>query len=426
MKWLRLLFGISIFWLSLSMLSDGVNTLVLPNMLIGHVAAADQATALGLLSFVGLLLGMLVQPFAGVWSDWMRPDWGRRTAIGLGVLLILVSLAILGGIRSIWAVIFGYVLLQISASVAQAAQQGFIPDLIPASLRGRASGMKNFMDIGGAMVGFVLLGQLLGANQLSAIFVILGAALLAGFLLTLLFVRESRSDSPVPPSSAYEPQNPFQLDFSKNRPFLWLIVSRFLFLLGIYAVGRFLLFFVSDRLNLQAAQASKQAGTLLAVLALVTVLAAVPSGWAVDRFGRKSIMIFGGLVSALGIFLLIFANSFGGMLLFGSLMSLGSAAFASSNWAMAADLAPSEQGGRYFGLLNIGTAGASAMAGLFGPLVDFGNQINHSFGYTLLFMLAAFVSVSSAVVLGNIPKQVTAPRIAPKATQEPIEQEVIS
>jgi MFS-type transporter involved in bile tolerance (Atg22 family) len=93
---------------------------------------------------------------------------------------------------------------------------------------------------------------------------------------------------------------------------------------------------------------------------------------------------------------------------------------------MAADLAPSEQGGRYFGLLNIGTAGASAMAGLFGPLVDFGNQINHSFGYTLLFMLAAFVSVSSAVVLGNIPKQVTAPRIAPKATQEPIEQEVIS
>ena len=197
--------------------------------------------------------------------------------------------------------------------------------------------------------------------------------------------------------------NPFHLDISENQPFFWLILSRFLFLLATYAVGRFLLFFVSDRLALQANAASEQTGSLLAALALVTVLAAIPAGWAVDRFGRKLCMAVGGLVNALGIFLLIFGNSFGVILLFGSLMSLGSAAFASANWAMAADLAPSNQGGRYFGLLNIGTGGAAAAAGLFGPLIDFGNQASPGFGYTLLFALAALISLSSVIALRKIP-----------------------
>jgi MFS family permease len=407
------------------MLSDGINTLVLPSLLIGKVNVGDKATALGLLSFLGLLVGMLVQPYAGSWSDRLRLSWGRRGVIGLGVLLILVALAVFGGIPALWAIILGYIFLQLAASVAQAGQQGFIPDLVPACLRGRASGLKSFMDIGGAMLGFVLLGQLLGNGRLSLMFWILGGAMVVGFIVTLLFVREKTSATAVPPASPKAPQNPFRLDLTNNKPFFWLIVSRFLFLLGTYAVGRFLLYFVSDRLGLQAAQASKQAGSLLAILALVTVLGALPSGWAVDRFGRKPVMVFGGLISALGIFLLICASSFGLMILFGSLMSIGSAAFASSNWAMSADLAPVDQGGRFFGLLNIGTAGASALAGLFGPLVDFGNRLGHNNGYVFLFLLAALVSVGSAFVLRYIPQTTQLEMRETPLVGDASEQEVI-
>src|SRR5215210_6727120 len=82
----RLLLGISIFWLALSLLFDGLNTLVLPNQLL--ILAGDRgnamgkATVLGLLTFVGLLAGMIVQPMAGAWSDRMRPRWGRRGPLG--------------------------------------------------------------------------------------------------------------------------------------------------------------------------------------------------------------------------------------------------------------------------------------------------------------------------------------------------------
>src|SRR5436309_13533086 len=89
----RMLAGISVFWLALSMLFDGLNTLVLPQQLLGFTDRASRATTLGLLTFAGLLLGMLVQPVAGLVSDRLRPRWGRRGTIALGGLLILLSLA---------------------------------------------------------------------------------------------------------------------------------------------------------------------------------------------------------------------------------------------------------------------------------------------------------------------------------------------
>jgi hypothetical protein len=74
---LRLLFGISVFWLSLSFLTDGLTTLVLPGDLERYAGDA-RATALGILTFVGLAAAMAVQPLAGAWSD------RNRARVGVG------------------------------------------------------------------------------------------------------------------------------------------------------------------------------------------------------------------------------------------------------------------------------------------------------------------------------------------------------
>ncbi len=405
MKTIRMLFGISIFWLSLSMMSDGINSLVLPNLLMGAAPAGSRATVLGLLTFLGLLAAMLVQPYAGAWSDRLRQRWGRVGMIGLGVLLVLLSLGLFGAVGGLAVVAVGYLFLQVSLSISQAAQQGFIPDLVPPALRGRASGLKSFMDIGGAMIGFVILGQALGSGSTHSAFLVLGGILFAGFLLTALFVREPHKSGEAqeagPAARAWT--NPFRIDFHRNQAFVRLVAARFLFLLGTFAVGRFLLFFVSDRLSLQAAAASEQAGSILAILALATVLAALPAGWAADRFGRIPVMLFGALASSMGTLLLIFAGSFAGIALFGTLMSVGNAAFNSANWAMTADLSPADEGGRFYGLANIGSAGAAAAAGLFGPLVDYGNSFSPGSGYTLLFGLSAAAALAGAWMLRKIP-----------------------
>jgi Na+/melibiose symporter-like transporter len=380
------------------MLFDGLNTLVLPNRLLGFIGQARGATALGLITFVGLVAGMLVQPLAGLFSDRTRPRWGRRGAIGVGVVLILASLAYFGRSGSVIGIFTSYVMIQVAASVAQAAQQGFIPDLVATERRGTAAGLKGFMDVGGAMLGFVVLGQLLGEGQTSLALLAIAAVTVVTFLLTVLLVREPTRPGTATPRRA-TPVDAFRLDLRRHRAFAVLVLSRFLFLLGTYAVGRFFLFFVASRLGLDPARAAEEAGALLAGLAFVTVLAALPAGWAADRIGRMPLMVAGAGLSALGVLLLILARSALHIFLFGGLMAIGSAAFAGANWALTADLAPPTEAARFLALANIGTAGAAAAAGLFGPVVDWANGTVPGGGYTTLFVAAAVAFLASAVVL---------------------------
>lgn len=401
----RELIGISIFWLALSMLTDGMNTLLLPAVVLGLAPQDTQATTLGILTFAGLLAGMLIQPVAGAWSDRLRARWGRRGMLALGVVLILLSLAVFGARSSLVFVAVGYVLAQISSSVAQSAQQGFIPDIVPYAQRGQASGWKGVMDLTGAMLGFVLLGALLGSSQVRLALAVTAAVLLAAFVLTLLLVREPHTPVVQNASNRLSLAGAYRLSLREHRAFASTVVARFLFLTATYSVGRFLLLFVAERLRLDPASAAQQAAGLLAALSLVVVLFAVPAGWAADRFGRLPVMVFGALANAAGILLLIGAYSSGAILVAGGLMSLGSAAFSSANWALTADLAPPAEAGRFLALANIGTAGAAAAAGLFGPLVDAANRVSAGAGFPLLFVLAALASLASLLALRGMRTQ---------------------
>jgi MFS family permease len=191
----------------------------------------------------------------------------------------------------------------------------------------------------------------------------------------------------------------FHLDLTREAAFIRLVLSRFLFLLGIYATGRFLLFFVADRLGLEADQAAEQAGMLLAGLALITILASPVTGWLADRIGRVPLMVVGSVLSAVSALMLIWAGSSAQILLFGGLMSVGSAAFAGGSWALIADLAPKDESARYFGLANVSTAGAAAVAGLFGPVIDWVEFISPGNRFSMLFLLAAITFVASALPL---------------------------
>jgi len=364
---------------------------------VGALAGQNnQSTLLGLLTFVGLLAGALVQPIAGAFSDRLQSTLGRKGFIGIGLVLCLASLYLFATIQNMVGLLTGYLAIQISASIAQAGQQGLIPDLVSEDRRGLASGLKGFMDLSGAMLGFVILGQLLGAGQsLPAIGAIAGILVIAYILATLLTPEDKvRSGHPVLRRSI-SLRDIFRIDLTQQSAFLRLIVARFLFLLGIYATGRFLLFFVADRLGLSEAQAAEQAGSLLAGLALITILASPLAGWLADRIGRVPLMIAGAILSAISALMLVWAGSAGQILLFGGLMSLGSAAFAGGNWALLADVVPKDESARFFGLANFGTAGAAAAAGLFGPVIDGVDRILPGMGFSVLFILASLAFLTS-------------------------------
>ena len=399
---LRLLLGINIFWLALSFLFDGINTLVLPLQISQYSGSGGQATLLGLLTLVGLLLGALVQPAAGALSDRWKPVLGRRGTIGIGLALCLISLFLFARSTHLAGFILGYILIQVSASLAQAGQQGLIPDLIDENRRGLASGIKGFMDLTGAMLGFVLLGQFLGSGRTQLAIGVLAGVLVLAYLLAILLTPEDRPGRIGKTlHKSISLSGLFRLDLTEHRTFRHVLIARFLFLFGVYAIGRFLLFFVAQRLGLSPNQAAEQAGTLLAGLALVTVLTAPWTGWLADRTGRIPVMIAGSVLGAVGAFLLIWADSAILIFLFGSLMSLGSAAFASGSWALLADIVPRGESARFFGLANFSTAGPAAAVGLLGPLIDGFELASPGSGYSLLFIISSAAFVGSVLPIRN-------------------------
>ena len=393
---MRLLVGISIFWLALSVLFDGINTLVLPAQVGVLASQNNRATLLGLLTFAGLLAGALIQPIAGAFSDQLHSRLGRKGFIGLGLIASLISLFFFALSQSVLTLATSYLVVQVCASIAQAGQQGLIPDVVAERHRGLASGFKGFMDLSGAMLGFLILGQLLGSGKPVLAMAAIGALLVIAYLIAVLLTPEDRPKPGVVARTNTPPlRNIFRLDLRQHSLFVRLIVARFLFLLGIYATGRFLLLFVANRLGLPADQAAEQAGSLLAGLALITILASPLTGWLADRIGRVPLMIAGAILGAISALLLVWAGSASQILLFGGLMSLGSAAFTGGSWALLADLVPKEESARYFGLANFSTAGAAAAAGLFGPLIDGAERLAPGTGFSVLFILAALAFLAS-------------------------------
>lgn len=373
---LRSVIGVSVGWLGISMVADGVPTLLLPHAMLQDGAA--DATTVGMTTLIAIGLAALLQPVAGRWSDRV----GRFPVIAAGSIAAAAGLALFGVAGAAPA---ATIVTLAGVSVAQAGHQALLPDRLPASWRGRGGGLKGAFDVGGAFLAFVVLAFVLGAGAPTLAAALLAAILVGGFVAARLMLPAG------PVRRAVRPLlGAYRFD-GVSRPLATLIAARFLFLLGIYAVGRFLLLFVADRLGLGADEAAMEAGAALALLALATVVASPPSGWLSDRIGRRPLMLAGGLLAAAGIALLPAANETSTIIAFGLLMSLGSAAFGAGSWAMLTDLVEGDDAGRQLGLANLGTAGAAALAGAFGVLVD-------GAGYGPTFAVAALCSLAGGAL----------------------------
>lgn len=370
---MRLLAGVSVGWLGISMLADGVPSLLVPHRV---AATGGDASTLGLVTLVAIGLAAVTQPFAGAWSDRI----GRLPVVTAGALLAVAGLGLL---LLPDALLPAAVLTLAGVSVVQAGYQPLLPDRLAWSSRGRGAGAKGLFDVGGAFLGFALLAAILASGEATTATVVLGAGLVGPLLLAFALLPTGRGPQQ---TAAPGPMHP------DDRALLTrLVLARFLFLLGIYAVGRFLLLFTAQRLGLDADAAAAQAGTALAILTLATAAAAVPSGWLADRIGRSAVMLAGGAIGAVGVAALPLAGSLPAILVFGSLMAVGSAAFGAGSWAALADATAERSTGRLLGIANLGTAGAAAAAGLFGPLID-------AAGFGPAFALAGVLAAAGALV----------------------------
>jgi MFS family permease len=392
------------YWVGLSFMWNALHPIILPAVLLNYVPDAKKNTYLGLLTFVGLILAMVIQPLSGALSDGWKSRFGRRRPLILfGTLLDFVFLSILawgGGL--VWLFI-GYIGLQLSSNIAHGPLQGLLPDRVPPTQLGVASSLKTFMDMLSLIIASLLAGRLLDSatrNPTTIMLVVIGL-LAVSAAITILGVHEE-------PAQEHERTDwkgllgQFRINFRENTSYWWLIAERALFLLGIFGVQAFAQYYLQDVMRVP--DPPKQTGDLLAALTVALVILVLIGGWLTDKYGAKRVLYIATFVAAIGIFFMMFATDMRGVTIFGVVLGSGIGLFLTSNWALANGLAPEAEAGKYLGLTNLATAGSGALARLEGPALDWLNAVYPGawIGYKGLFIFGALCILLSVFLLRKI------------------------
>jgi len=391
-------------WIGTSFMWNSLHPLILPAMLLKFVPDAQKNTTLGILLFSGLTIAIFVQPFSGYLSDHWTSRWGRRRPLVLlGILFNFIFLSCIAWAGGLAWLFIGYIGLQLSSNLAQGALQGLMPDRVAPERMGQAAAIKAFMDMASLVAAALLAGRLLDpvTHDASMIIVIVMVVLAIAVTVTLVGTAEEPTHEH-PRMKISELLSQFRLDPRENPAYWWLTGERALFLLGVYALQSFAQYYLQD--VLQVPNPVKQAGTLLASITVGIIILVLIGGWLTDKFGAKRIILAGSLLSMVGLVLMMLVHDMSTLTVVASIFGAGVGLFMTSNWALANQIAPQGEAGKYLGLTNLATAGAGALARLEGPLID---TLNHAYpgqwlGYMGMFAFGTICVMASMVLLNRV------------------------
>lgn len=378
-----------------------------------RLAPANPSTALGLITFAGLIVASLAQPLVGVLSDRARSRWGQRLpfmvsgALLAAPFLFLVALAPTPGV-----LVAGVLLLQLAASAVHGPWLALVPDLVPEGQRGRAAGVKALFDILALVVGRQVAGYLvsLAPQWGQAALVAAVSVPVVVFAVALGLTAWAVRQSPAGTAASVQAPRPlgralagaFAVDLRAYPAFGWWLANRVLFWTAFIALTTFLVFFLIDVGGLAAPEAQRFVGSLTVALGAALVVVTLPSGWLADRFGRRPIVVAAGLIAAAGAATLPFTHHLGIITGAAMVIGLGVGLYLSASWALVTDLVPRHEAARYLGLANVATAGGSALARLLGAaIIDPVNQAlgSQTAGYMALYGLAAVLLLASTLAV---------------------------
>ena len=369
---IRELLRISLYWLGLSSIFAGLNTILTGRLEFTGLVPADQAgRALFAVEISGAIIAVLVQPTIGSISDYTVSRWGRRKPyIFIGSLLDVVFLVGIATSNTLLAIAAFIALLQFSSNLAQGPFQGYVPDLVPAEQVGLASALVGLMQVLGNVAGFVIGGIAVATNNFALGLVALAVLELVTMLSVVIRVREGgRVKSREGRSWRSVAAEAWGTDILREHSFLWLVASRLAILMAGAVLIHLATFYLARSMGLDQRDSGITIIAVVGLVALGTVIAVIPAGRMSDRVGRKPVIWSSCAIGAIGLATVAIAPNlpvaFAGAFLYG----LSAGIFVSVDWALMTDIIPKASSGRYMGLSNVATASSGILAVALGGTV---------------------------------------------------------
>jgi MFS family permease len=411
---------------------------------------------------VQALMGMVSDHSGLPWGR-RRPFIFLGGVIDLVLIAVIGFSAGLEGMTGYWFLFFMLILLSTASNTAQGAQNGLIPDLVPLPQRGRFSSIKAILEVPLPLilVAFTVGKMVSAGNMWGGILVVLGVVAVC-IILTMLVPEKKH----IPESKLdWEPflrlllmtglftviilgigylvnlaggifksiSSPLTLaiimgvigltgmaiavglgvwtsvrlsigsEQKKNSSFTWWVVNRLAFLVGANNLAGFTVYFLQGRLGYVHEKAAGPAATLTMFVGIFILFSALVSGWLVDRYGRKRMILISGLVAAFGTLIAIISPSLTLIYVGGCFIGAAIGLFFTANWALGTEIVPKEKAGQYLGIANLAGAGAGAIgAYIGGPLADYMTRLVPSqpgLGYIMLFSIYGTLFLLSIIAL---------------------------
>ena len=370
----RELVRLSIYWLGLSSIFAGLNTILAGRLEYDALVEPGAAgRTLFLLTIGGAIIAMITQPTVGSISDYTISRWGRRKPyIFIGTVLDLVFLLAIAFSSELLAIAVFVALLQFSSNFAQGPFQGYVPDLVPAPQVGLASALVGMMQILGNVAGFVIAGIAVATNEFALGLIALGILEFVTMLSVVIRVREGRAPRDRAGRSWVSvAAEAWGTDILQERSFLFLVASRLAVLMAGGALTNLAIFYLSRSQGMTQEEAGGSFTLLVGLVAIGTLITIVPAARISDRVGRKKVIYVSCAVGAVGMALVAGAPSFPLALLGAVTYGLSAGIFLAVDWALMTDIIPKAAAGRYMGLSNVATASAGVLAiAVGGTLMD--------------------------------------------------------
>lgn len=377
------------------------------------VGIDDAPTQLGLVTGVGAIFAMVVQPFAGRLSDRSMSRFGRRRPFLLvGTLGMVACLFGVAAAESIPLLLLGWCGVQFFANIAFAALTATIADQVPEDKRGAASGVYGAASPAGILLGSILLSILPTDFLRFAVPSLITLAV--GLWFTFTLRDRVRAYPPTDKLTVLGFLSSFVFNPRKNPDMGWAWITKFLVLLGYGGVSGYLTLYLGARygMNVKEQLAFNALGQLVSIGALVVF--SVIGGIVSDRLHgrRKGFLVISGLLVAAGTLIVALApfitDSSGPLYLGLLVIGIGGGFFFAVDQAVCIALLPNtETFAKDLGVLNVANGLAQSIAPFVAGVVfiPLGARIFGD-GYQTWFIVSAVIAAVGSLLVFRIKKKV--------------------
>lgn len=392
---LLLTLGVMVLYLGF----NGIGSLLVPAQ-IDALDPAHKIADLGAITSIGALMAVIANLLSGTFSDRTTALWGRRRPwVFAGALGSAVALAVLMQARNVFFVGLGVALYQCFGNMTLAPLTALVPDRVPESQRGIASGLIGLGFPFGSIIAAILIGSVIKVPQTTYLVMIL--ILLAFFVpFALLLSDQAIPQGTFPAFHLFTFLKGFWISPRAFPDFAWAFVVRFIPVLGYYVGTSYLFYYLQDSVGYQRlfpGQTALQGASTVTLISTVTlVVALVLGGVFSDRLQRRKPFVIGSLlVMAVALLLYGFFPTWPVVMLASALQGFALGAYLAVDLALTTLVLPSAQTrGKDLGIMNIAfTLPISLAPALCGVVLSALQAAGPHISYAVLFLLAALLSL---------------------------------